>query len=529
MSKEQQTVNENDITLSFEQSADLAAKRWPSLIETFVGDSVLAKTRGVFVEDVAALGEMLGQWEKYQNFCEAQGTLADLGTLPKHALEIITADFGTSIVPHVASVQPIKERLGIIYFKTVKTTKQRGNMDVGDYMQHPFYPPHDAAGDDADIESLDTLRYPEGYAGEKVIVALTVGDADDSQQTFAVDDASEISSSIVPAGAYVRPRSVVLTGTYTPAESSEVVTVKAIDDGEGSLLGNGITGTVRYIPTDAAGEDTGRAGITSIAFAYPPKVATTPTFTLEYATDFEESGYVPEVNFTVEYTDIAAEIFALTQSTGMFKAFEFSNRFGQSAEEMVARDLTGALNLEIGNAAISRLVAAAESIPYNTVTFNAGVPQFISYAEHMQQLKAVIVKASSTILRHAGRGMVNYLICGANAAAIIATLPGWTQQIVDTPGSNIWGTLDGMTVIRAPHIDPNTIYCVYKGKGGFDTPLVYSPYMPLVVTKTLQDIDNILKNRALAAVWAGLKVVAPTFVTKIVIDNATYVTPILQP
>jgi hypothetical protein len=210
----------------------------------------------------------------------------------------------------------------------------------------------------------------------------------------------------------------------------------------------------------------------------------------------------------------------------MFKAFEFQNRFGQSAEEMIARDLTGNLNLELGNTAISRLVAAAESIPNNSVTFYAGVPQYVSYTEHMQQLKAMIMKSSSTILRNAGRGTTNYLIAGHNAAAVIATLPGWTSTFVDTPGSNIWGTLDGMTVIRAPHIPENAIYCVYKGRGGFDTPLVYSPYMPLVVSKTLQDIDNILKNRAVAAVWAGMKVVAPTFVTKILIDNSVYTTPV---
>jgi len=209
----------------------------------------------------------------------------------------------------------------------------------------------------------------------------------------------------------------------------------------------------------------------------------------------------------------------------MFKAFEFSNRFGQSSEEMIARDLTGALNLEIGNSAITRLIRASRG----TTTFNVGVPQYISYAEHMQHLKAEITKASSTILNNAGRGYVNYLICGSTAAGILATLPGWEQMMIETPGSNIWGTLDGMTVIRAPHIDPNSIYCVYKGKGGFDTPLVWSPYMPLVVSKTLQDIDNILKNRAVAAVWGGLKVVAPSFVTRIQLVDQAYTTPPYTP
>lgn len=505
------------LTNVYESGADAARKRWPSLVNSFENKSVLARTRGVGEEDVYALGSMLESWEKYRNFCESNGTLSDLGQIPKHALEIITADYGMSIVPHLASVQPIKERLGLIYYKTVKATKSRGNIEAGDYLQHPFKPPHVSTGDLGDFNSL---RYPEGYAGEMVIATVPIT-TDGANQTFAGTPLYEIPSS---DAANVRPRSVKITGSYTALGTTYSFIM--IDDGEGNLLGNGVSGTIRYV--DLSNDPGDEAGILNLTFANVPD-ADTFNFTMEYATDFEESGFVPEINFTVEQTDIAAEIFALTQSQGMFKSFEFQNRFGQSAEEMMARDLTGALNLELGNTAVSRLVAAAESIPGNNVTFNAGTPQYVSYAEHMQQLKAMIVRASSTILRNAGRGQVNYIIAGHSAAALIATLPGWKQEIVDTPGSNIWGTLDGMTVIRAPHIQENAIYCVYKGKGGFDTPLVYSPYMPLVVTKTLQDIDNILKNRSVAAVWAGMKVVAPTFVTKITVSNAVYVTPVPQP
>lgn len=487
-------LQEAMLTNNIEQGAEVAAKRWPSLVNMFERDSVLAKTRGVYAEDVYALGQMLHQWESYQNFCEANGSLADLGVLPKHALEIITADFGTSIVPHIASVQPIKERLGIIYYKTVKATKARGNVAVGDTFQHPFYPPNHAG----------VANYPEGYAGEMATKAVAV---------TAVPDQVKYTGNLNLANtAMIRPRSVEITAVV------DGVTMKAIDDGEGNLLGNGFAGTISYQYANP-----NAAGTWTIAFITAPTADFTLNF--KFAADFEESGDVPEINFTIEATDIAAEIFALTQNIGMFKAFEFQSRFGQSAEEMIARELTGALNLEIGNIAISRLVAAS----VGEVEFNMVPPQFISYAEHMQHLKAVITKASSTILLNAGRGHVNYLIAGATAAGHLSTLPGWEQQIVETPGSNIFGTLDGMVVIRAPHIDTDSVYCVYRGKGGFDTPLVWAPYMPLVVSKTLQDIDNILKNRAVAACWGGLKVVAPTFVTKIKLVNAAYTTPAYTP
>ena len=496
-----QKVDERMQFGSMEQDADFAYKRWPSLVDMLESRSILARTRGVFVEDVAALGQMLQQWENYQRFCESNGSLADLGVLPKHALEIITADFGTSIIPHIASVQPIKERMGIIYYKTVKATKARGNVAVDDTFIDPFRPPHAAA--------TGLKNYPEGYAGEKVTAVNTLTAGAGNGTNTSTYDGFITGTANANVAYMLRPRSVqvecVVGGT----------TFMAIDDGNGNLLGNGMFGTIEYLAATKA------SGI-AFTLTFGAQLGANVDVSFTFATDFEESGNVPEVNFTIDFMEITAEIFALTQAVGMFKAFEFQNRFGQSSEEMIARDLTGALNLELGNTAISRLIAQS----VGTVNFYMGVPQFVSYSEHMQQLKAFITKSSSTILNNAGRGYTNYLIVGSTAAGVVATLPGWTQQIVDTPGSNIWGTLDGMTVIRAPHIDNNAIYCVYKGKGGFDTPLVWSPYMPLVVSKTLQDIDNILKNRAVAAVWGGLKVVAPTFVTRIQLIDAAYTTPI---
>lgn len=483
-------LNEGMMFNRIEEGADLTYKRWPTLVRMLENGSVLAKTRGVFAEDVWALGQMLRQWENYHRYCESAGVLADLGQIPKHALEIITADFGTSIVPHIASVQPIHERMGIIYFRTVKARATRGNVTDGDTLIHPFYPPNHNG----------TPNYPEGFAGEKVASTITL-DGDPSTDTV-FEGTTAIASPYLP----IRPRSVEVT-----VITSGGTVLRAIDDGNNSLLGNGFHGTIDYTVSGA--------GKVWLYFTAAPGAGVVPQIT--YATDFEESGNVPEVNFTIDTTDISAEIFALTQGVGLFKAFEFQNRFGQSSEDMIARDLVGSLNLEIGNTAVSRLIASS----IGSTDFNVIPPQYISYQDHMLQLKAKLAMASSTILNNAGRGYVNYLICGSSAAATLSTLPGWQQQVIDTPGCNIWGTLDGMTVIRAPHINPNHIYCVYKGKGGFDTPLVWSPYMPLVVSKTLQDIDNILKNRNVAAVWGGLKVVAPTFCTRVVLVQAAYTTP----
>jgi hypothetical protein len=57
----------------------------------------------------------------------------------------------------------------------------------------------------------------------------------------------------------------------------------------------------------------------------------------------------------------------------------------------------------------------------------------------------VIGVAESVILGNAGRGTINNLIVGRNAASVLATLPGFVK-ISDgsTIGPHIFGRLDGI-------------------------------------------------------------------------------------
>lgn len=55
-----------------------------------------------------ALGTMLEQYENYQKFVEyTYGSVSDLGQLPKVALDIISIAYAGSIMPLIASTQPI--------------------------------------------------------------------------------------------------------------------------------------------------------------------------------------------------------------------------------------------------------------------------------------------------------------------------------------------------------------------------------------------------------------------------------------
>lgn len=98
-----------------ENNADQYFDRYRSQIEAFESHSVLAKSgAAISASDVYALGKQLEQYEEYQRFCESTGTVGALGQLPSVALDVIAASHGNSIMPLVASSQPISEEQGII-------------------------------------------------------------------------------------------------------------------------------------------------------------------------------------------------------------------------------------------------------------------------------------------------------------------------------------------------------------------------------------------------------------------------------
>ena len=74
---------------------------------------------------------------------------------------------------------------------------------------------------------------------------------------------------------------------------------------------------------------------------------------------------------------------------------------------------------------------------------------------------------------------------------------------------------------RCPQMAAWTSYCIYKGEGPFNTPIVYAPYMPFMLVDHLPVMDNVLKHQAFAALWSGLKTVVQKYITKLVIDTTT--------
>ena len=103
--------------------------------------SPLSKVRRITEDDKSSLGKMFEQYHAFQTFMESSNGAASLGPIPVIALEALTAFYGVSCIPAVASIQPIDAQKGFVYFKQRIARyengdiKQKGTVKDGDLLR----------------------------------------------------------------------------------------------------------------------------------------------------------------------------------------------------------------------------------------------------------------------------------------------------------------------------------------------------------------------------------------------------------
>lgn len=453
-------------------------------MEVLENYSPLSTVREITPYDHYALGKMFEQFTEYKN--EA-GASFDLGRVPTLAYDILTVSYGTSIAPIIASIQPIEEETGNIYYKEIRAVDARGNVAANSIIRTPLSVP--------DV-------YMNGYANETVTQST-----DGAGNPLVVSNGTLIYiTATTPSGLPIRPGTVKL--------SIPGLGISGFDDRAGNLLAKGVAdGVVNY-----------DAGTIQFELSSDPAITVgNPTgsyaYSLEYATDFETTGRVPRINMQLTSTGMAAEIFALTTDISMFKSYAFKKRFGRLAEDELVNDLSNEITAEIGNAIVARLyAAAATTIP---VVWNRARPTGVPWTQHKLEFLDRLADLDTKILNQAGRGGVSALILGNNLCTIMNNMPNFEKASIQTNGPALYGMYNGnIAILRAPALPANEGLAIFKGTTYFDAACVYSPYMPLYIGNTIPSPQNILKTAAVAAVWAGIKVVVPNFIAKIqVIDS----------
>lgn len=438
--------------------------------------SPLSKVQSITAHEIANLGKQFIQFEMYKKMCEdSSGSLSALGQLPKIALDVITATMGNSVLPLIASVQPIEEQKGIVYFRQIKSKDTRGSQTAGDVVTDPRKP----------------AVTPSGYASNELSGELVVAN------TVALQTAYTFTLAKFP-----------ILSQFLKISFSNNADIVAVDQGAigsdkniGILFGKGLSGEVNYT-----------TGVVTIEFANDPGAGF--QIYAKYQQDLERGEDLQAISSFIDSTEISAKVYALKQSQGMLQSFTLQKRFGMQMREQLAADLVMEVNKEIGGDAIRSLKVSAQG----TTTFSRTLPTGVSFAEHKLFYKDQLFVADNVIVGNAGRGQISTLIVGKKHAAFLRGLPGFElMNDGNTLGSHLFGKLDGITVIRVPEIAlmaEDDGIGLYKGQNPYEAACVYSPFMPMAVTDMLPEGKNPLNGQRAAATMAGVAALVPQYATK---------------
>jgi len=423
---------------------------------------------GLDLMDVYALGKQLQAFECYKSICEEEGNVNQLGSIPKVAFDVITAVQGVSVLPLIASNQPIDEERGNVYFKNIRAATTKGNLTAGQTL----------------VDPRTGVVTPIGYSSGLI-----------SSETGATGNGTLKAFSFTLVAKPIKSESLKIS-----VEGS--TTVYGEDVGSGKILGAGVWGTVNYV----TGE---------VALTFGDAVANGKKVYATYQQNFELSADLPQIDTFFDSKGVTAEIFALKGTIGMLQSYGMKNRFGLLADDELSRDLVVELNREMAGRAIRQLRANAVG---QTIWDKTPPSTHIPYSDHKQTYVDYLLLAESELVGNAGRGTITHLIVGKDHAAVIGGLPNFTKMFDGTSlGAHVFGRLDNVIVIRV--IEPAILgakegIALWKGPSPFEAPIVYAPFMPLVLTGTIPMSPNPLGQMKAVACWAGIESLVGQYATK---------------
>ena len=496
-------INEANRPREIEQGADYFMKKYPRQMK-LIESSPLSRCRphGITEIDVVSLGQQLQQWEDYVRYCESVGTMADLGTIPNIALDVLGVNFAQSPVNVICTTQTLEDEQGFVSFKDIVAQNTRGNVTTGQ-----------------DIISTLAMpaAFPVGYASDTFRNATVLSDSSSSTSITAVALAGA-----ADFGSPINPQTISFSGTFVTGSGTAVFSNVAVNPANGAFSAAAEEGTSGAYLTLVGVVNLSAGTVTASLISSDSAAISSRLLTSTFQTLEEGNVDVQRIQLKIQTKPVLARFMALGSNIGLGEAYLMQKRYGMSGEEELARNLTAGINLEIVNTVVQTLVANVPSSPTN-VTWQREAPPGVSYYEHVMTLKNALADSSAQILKRAGRGAVNCWVVGLSAGTILSTLPGFTKLSDDASfGAHIFGTLDGVTIVRVPFssiLDDYTMIGVYKGSNPFEAAMAYLPFMPLVLTPTLPVAYNFLQSQKGAAVWAGIESIIPNFSTSLTINN----------
>lgn len=371
-------------------------------------------------------------------------------------LNLVAAVMPTLVAEDVVSVQPLKQKAGVVYYMKHVYDSNRGKIEAGDNISN-----YVQVGPDAD-------KIPNAFNYSKE-------DIEDEEV-------------VVSSGAFTLAWLPVAPGSVSFKNNADVTIT---DDGEGNLSDGG---TVDYA-TGLVTLDAGTTLNTENLVSYAQDLSVAPV-------------NAPAIKTIIADVTITARPRKLKTGFSMDAAFDLSATQNIDLQTLLQATATDEIRAEIDGEILNDLGNSGTTM---SVSFNMPVPFGINKHDHYESFYQVLVAGANKVYQKTRRVTPNIVIVGEDAANIVETMDKFVAApSLNTAGPHIMGTLNKrFMIVKNPYYPSNKFTIVYRGDVTLDTGYVYAPYMPITATQFI--LDSSFYGHQGYATSYGKKLVAPEF------------------
>lgn len=450
--------------------------QYGDLIEV-VADSMSAKYGyGWTGNDSIAFGQYADNWMDFKEVLENDATArSDLGPVLDTDLGIVAMSYGSLPIQNIASVQPLNDEAGTIYFRNSVATTTRNGVTKGDKL----------------INTTGVAKVGN-YSKEVTSANFIIAD------TSVLDYTTTLEGGIKPGSFKLN-----LAGK-----------VKAFDTGEGAIIGVGIdseSSTINYTTGDVVLKFIDLVG---------KGVVADDVATIEAKVDLVQGEVAtPGAKWVLESKTIESDYYILQSSFSTLSEYVVKKKFGAELNNEITADLVAQINSSVMEDAITNLRASAlksEELSGTVINWSMTPSAGTADIDHRATFDDVLIDAVGVMNDITGRGQISAIITGTKGKKIFKTIGMTMYKTGSEGGTSLTGEYDGVPVYYAPAtvLGRNEILVIYRGQNWYESALVYAPFLP-VTTISGRSSGSVFENASGVFHAAGLESVIDGFVAKI--------------
>ena len=395
-----------------------------------------------------------------------------VGPFKKHAMNIVSAVFTTMDLRRIISIQPLRQKIGALYFMRYLFANAKSPIGANDVMFA------------ADTKPTRPELYMSGYGSQRVghkdtMTASSAGESEAVALTFNTDHYT---------GAL----------TYVPITEPDEFKIRITDNGTVKFLTFlAVNGALWDLQLNGSGTANGTLNPLTGALVInsATNVMTACSVAYIWQSEHAASSLIPRVTVSVSETEVKARRNQLLFEMSLDATFDYQNQFGgrdlnAEMEDAVVKEIQNELSFTILSDMYVNCTGGTTGFDINVGT----VPDGLSFMDYLQEsLFKPLSAASMALYKNLGRGKGNFIVAGANLIQICSMLPSsvWAPNAsADERGPHFAGRLLGKyDVFHNPNYPDNAYIMGFKGRDWWEAPYYVGSYLPVMKSQFMMFPD----------------------------------------